>query len=689
MSLLVDQLCQQFREEWSTRRPDLSTYLSSLSAQDRSQVAARLIEIDVSLRQRAGEEPSPDDYKECLSEDELSRLSNVFEIEQFTRSTGARVAEQTWREGAPDAPPVKRHEIGRYRVLGILGEGAFGTVYRAQDESLSREVAVKVPRIGGEDPASLVASLLQEAQAAAKVSHPNIVTVHDCGKLDQNDCFVVFEFVPGGHLGHELLDGPLTVQRSVELMIQIADGVHHAHTSGLFHRDLKPANILIGPDERPKIADFGLAVLEDRQLEVRGEVTGTPSYMSPEQIRGESHFLDGRSDIWSLGVILYEMLTGSRPFKGEGLDDLFERIQKDTVRPLRQIDDRIPKELESICRKCLRANPEQRYSTAGDLADDLRALLSQNFSGVSSEFEATSSFKAVSDIQQLPPERYQPAPIETPRKPVRNRQTQAWLFIGVVTLAAAAFVGSKIFNTDPDPGPDKKGLDDREGLEPPEDLWVSGPWMKVKPKVFSWERGPKPPPPILFDPDKQALSIRESPGHYFATAGDQPPESFRMAVAIDIDQNWMGYAGLIWAVRDSEDDFPDKLKTCFAVRFCKYREGVPPVIRLDELTFESPDGVEWRLKKDTTGNGGTRPLGSIEVKQPRNRNAILEVLVSDDKLAIRFDDQWLGEAKEWKPSRPDYRDSWMPDNSKLGISGKGNLVVISQLQVDALESDDP
>lgn len=667
MSLLVDRLCQQFREEWITRRPDLSTYLSSLSAQERSQAAARLIEIDVSLRQRAGEEPSPDDYKECLSKDELSRLSSVFEVEQFTKSTGARGAEQTWREGAPDAPPVKRHEIGRYRVLGILGEGAFGTVYRAQDESLSREVAVKVPRIGGEEPASLVASLLQEAQAAAKVSHPNIVTVHDCGKLDQHDCFVVFEFIPGGHLGHELLDGPLTVQRSIELMIQIAEGVHHAHTSGLFHRDLKPANILIGPDERPKIADFGLAVLEDRQLDVRGEVTGTPSYMSPEQIRGESHILDGRSDIWSLGVILYEMLTGSRPFKGEDLDDLFERIQKDTVRPLRQIDDRIPKELESICRKCLRANPDQRYSTAGDLADDLRALTTRSETGSKSEFEATASFKAVSASAPTP-EIVQPEVFGDSRKPPNKNRRSAILILGplITFFSAAAFWGSELLDRFRDP--------------PPIEVSAS---LETRPLIFAWERDKDTPPP-LFDAQEQAFSIREATaGHLYALAGAHPTTPFEAKLAIDIDNDWMGWAGLIFAVRDSADSFPDKERLCFAVRFVKYRESVPPVIRVDEIPFSNTDGVEWQ-------DALTAQIDQVEVSKPLKGKAVLHVVVRDKKLSIRFDDQHLNGQETWEPKLPSGRESWSPEGSfGLGITGKGNLVVISQLQVSALKSDDP
>jgi serine/threonine protein kinase len=198
--------------------------------------------------------------------------------------------------------------------------------------------------------------------------------VFDFGRLDDGGCFIVFELVTGGHLGTEIRKGPLSVERAVDVMIQLSQAVHHAHhEKNLFHRDLKPSNILIAPDGRPLITDFGLAISDEQQLQTRGEISGTLAYMSPEQTRGESHLLDGRSDIWSLGVIFYELLTGKRPFNGITHDQVFEQIQHREPRPLRQIDDSIPHTIERICLRCLRRNEEHRYQVASDLASDLRS----------------------------------------------------------------------------------------------------------------------------------------------------------------------------------------------------------------------------------------------------------------------------------------------------------------------------
>jgi hypothetical protein len=178
MSVLVEKLCQQFRKEWSSGRPDLSAFLSSLPDKDRHEVAPHLIEIDVSHRVRAGEQPTPDDYQQLLSKEELSRLSDVFSPEAWSRSTGTHAAGKTWITDNSNAPAIEQTKIGRYQVLGILGEGAFGTVYRAYDSSLSREVAVKVPRLGEANDQERIASLLKEAEASASLSHPNIVKVN-------------------------------------------------------------------------------------------------------------------------------------------------------------------------------------------------------------------------------------------------------------------------------------------------------------------------------------------------------------------------------------------------------------------------------------------------------------------------------------------------------------------------------
>lgn len=160
--------------------------------------------------------------------------------------------------------------------------------------------------------------------------------------------------------------------RAVEVMIEIADSVSYAHEQGLVHRDLKPANILLDREGHPHVSDFGLAVHQEGQRFLRGQVAGTPYYMSPEQVRGETHRLDGRTDIWSLGVVLYEMLTGQRPFSGGTIQELFEEIQYREARPVRQIDRKIPEGLERICLKCLSKRMTDRYSSACDLVDELR-----------------------------------------------------------------------------------------------------------------------------------------------------------------------------------------------------------------------------------------------------------------------------------------------------------------------------
>ncbi len=282
-----------------------------------------------------------------------------------------------WRMAVEEVLPSAKQlpfRLGRYEVVAHSGTGAFADVYLAYDTHLERDVALKVPRLKAFMNSERIAQFLDEARVGAKLEHPGIVRVYDVGWLLDEVGFISMEHLPGGTLKSQLALEKPTVHRAATLISHLASAIHYAHTQGLVHRDLKPSNILFGSDGLPRIADFGLALPESQQFEHAGEIAGTIPYMSPEQIRGESHRLDGRSDVWSLGAIFYQLLTGRRPFNGDAArisDEILHREPK----PPRQIDDSIPKPLEDICLKCLQKSISERYTSARDLSSDLEAWL--------------------------------------------------------------------------------------------------------------------------------------------------------------------------------------------------------------------------------------------------------------------------------------------------------------------------
>ncbi|MCP4887000.1 MAG: SUMF1/EgtB/PvdO family nonheme iron enzyme [Planctomycetaceae bacterium] len=270
--------------------------------------------------------------------------------------------------------PLER--IGRYEIQKVLGRGGFGVVYLAYDEQLTRLVAIKVPHaeliLQPED----AEAYLAEARTVANLDHPAIVPVHDVGSTEECPCYIVSKYIDGTDLATKLKTTRLKYRDAADLVATVAEAIHYAHKKGLVHRDIKPGNILIDRNGQPHVVDFGLALREENIGE-GPKYAGTPSYMSPEQARGEGHRVDGRSDIFSLGVVLYQLLAGRRPFTGETRTELLEQVTNREAKPLRQYDEKLPKELARICHKAMAKRATERYSSAFDLCEDLRLFLSE------------------------------------------------------------------------------------------------------------------------------------------------------------------------------------------------------------------------------------------------------------------------------------------------------------------------
>jgi serine/threonine-protein kinase len=299
--------------------------------------------------------------------------------------------------GSPPTPAPQPARIGRYEIQATLGKGAMGVVYRGFDPNIGRTVAIKTILLDSGDP-EMIKRFRREAQAAGILNHPNIVTIYDAGE-DQGVFYIAMELVEGETLHERIARGALSVEQATKIVEDVGTALDHAHTKQIIHRDIKPANIMLSGD-RAKVMDFGVAKITSSALTTTGQIMGTPAYLSPEALKGEK--ADHRADIFALGVVLYEMLTGERPFAGDTIPTVIYKILSEQPQPITERNARLHPGLNLVLLRALAKNPADRYASCADFIRELK-----NF--------RTLGARPVETLRPLSPP---PSPLATSSKPL-------------------------------------------------------------------------------------------------------------------------------------------------------------------------------------------------------------------------------------------------------------------------------
>ncbi len=373
---LVEVLRAELCARWDRgdRVPAEALFRLHPGVRDEHDAALQLVYQEVLLRERHGPAPHADEYVRRFPqmEDALRKLFAVHQAMESGKSL-CPSGDTALDLAAADATAEELPAVTGYELLGELGRGGMAVVYKARHLQLNRVVALKMIKAGAYADARELARFKAEADALARLQHPNIVQVFEVRESGGRP-FLTLEYVAGGSLVRRLGGRPRPARSSAALVETLALAMHHAHGCGLVHRDLKPANVLLAEDGTPKITDFGLVKLlrADVAHTQSGDIVGTPSYMAPEQASGQGRGVGPAADVYALGAILYEALTGRPPFAGATTIETLLQVRTQEPVPPRRLQPRVPRDLEAVCLKCLRKEPENRYADAALLADDLR-----------------------------------------------------------------------------------------------------------------------------------------------------------------------------------------------------------------------------------------------------------------------------------------------------------------------------